>query len=185
MTCYKEVELIGYEESVSEFLPKVLELLEYSESFYNDFDLEWFDTNCPIKLLEQIKQIGGTIDRLVLFKVCERNLDKFVDGGIHIDSGIADYRLNLPLMNSDSIETRFYADTTAVPVTKIVNKYGGTADFYIEQDLELIDKLVMSKPVIFPVKIPHGLFVLKDQFPRYILSIQFKNDLKLKELVAR
>lgn len=181
MPCYKELDLDNYKDSVKEFLPKIITLFEHSNEFYNIIELDWFVSNCPDLLLTQLHNIGGGIFRPIVLKVTESNCHKFNSNGIHVDGGIVDYRLNLPLLNSDSIETRFYQIKDAnIPDPRVVNTYGSVANFYKEADLELIDRLVITRPVIFPVKIPHGLFVIKQQFPRYVLTIQFESDAKLR-----
>jgi len=181
MPCYKELDISDYEKSVSELLPKIINLFESSDTFYNIIDLEWFLDNCPAQLLNQINDIGGEIIRPIILKVSADRLDRCDFNSVHVDGGIVDYRLNLPLLNSDSIETRFYRlKDSAVPDPRIVNQYGSVANFFKEEELELIDQLVITRPVIFPVKIPHGLFVIKQQFPRYVLTIQFEDDIKLR-----
>ena len=181
MPCYKELDLDNYGDSVKEFLPKIEQLIGSSNEFYNDLDLDWFMSNCPEQLLKQITNIGGKVTLPFVLKVSDSNYHKFNSNGIHVDGGIVDYRLNLPLLNSDSIETRFYQIKDAnIPDPRVVNTYGSVANFYKEADLELIDRLVITRPVIFPVKIPHGLFVIKQQFPRYVLTIQFESDAKLR-----
>lgn len=184
MHCYKELHLEGYENSIDELLPKITSLFEESKDFYNIIDLDWFLFNCPKKLLNQLKDIGGEIFRPIVLKVSNNNPQKTNSNSIHVDGGIVDYRLNLPLLNSDSVETRFYQIIIDNPNAKIVNNYGSVANFYKEEDLELIDRLVITKPVIFPVKIPHGLFVIKPRFPRYMLTIQFESDTKLKRYLT-
>ena len=181
MPCYKELDLDNYKDSVDEFLPKIIELLEDSNQFYNDLDPIWFVNNCPSKLLKQISDIGGEISLPFVLKVSNENVHNANSKSIHVDGGIADYRLNLPLLNSDSVETRFYrVKDSDNPNPRVVNPYGSVANFYKEEDLELIDQLVITRPLIFPVKIPHGLFVIKQQLPRYVLTIQFESDAKLR-----
>lgn len=181
MPCYKELDLDNYKDSVDEFLPKIETLFRDSDIFYNIIELDWFTSNCPEQLMRQITDIGGKIIRPIVLKVSNENIHNANSKSIHVDGGISEYRLNLPLLNSDSIETRFYRLINPNnPNPRVVNPYGSVANFYKEEYLELIDRLVITKPLIFPVKIPHGLFVIKQQFPRYVLTIQFEDDIKLR-----
>ena len=94
---------------------------------------------------------------------------------IHADTSIESCRLNWPILNGASVETRMFK-TLAEPIKKILTT-GETYLTYKEEDCELIESFFLTQPVIMSVHTIHGLYRAQGPLPRYVLSFNFEPDI--------
>lgn len=185
MIYYKFVDFDGYHTHKIPIVNYVAEQFANTDEFYNQLDNDVFENICPEKLYTQIINFGGEIFRCMVFKLNEKSILKFNTlGSIHTDAGIATYRLNLPLLNAESIETKFFKVLHYNPESRIVNRYNVPTEFFKETDCAIQDSYIMNNPLVINVKEPHGLYVNTYKWPRYIMSIQFKSDHHLRDFMV-
>ena len=94
---------------------------------------------------------------------------------IHKDTSIESCRLNWPILNGTSIETRMF-NTTGDPV-KILLPTGETYLTYAQDQCEQIASFYLTKPTIMHVHTAHGLYRAVGPLPRYVLSFNFEQDI--------
>lgn len=96
--------------------------------------------DCPIKMIAIIYRQAGD------------------DGKIHIDQGIAKYRLLMPVKNCQGSYTKFY-DLNGNNVRELFNP-NGNSYLTIEQKNPMteIGCIELTRPIIFNSKVPHGVY---------------------------
>lgn len=153
---------------------------ETKKTFWNIYDHMSLYQKIP-KFKEFITKHFGTIAKLYILVVQEPPKDKNVldDNSIHKDTGTEMYRLNWPLQNGDTIETRFYS--TNGNEKKLDLPSGQTYISFNVNDCKHEASLVLTKPTLFNVKEAHGLYQHKDAFPRILMSIKFENDISIDD----
>jgi len=131
-------------------------------------DLQAVKSKCPA-----LEQLFATLNLTVKF------LSFFVSfypiGGIHIDDS-QELRINLPILNCNNTETRFYT-TQEPPVKKFLPN--GVPYFYIDPDkCQQVDQYILTRPVVFdPIK-PHAVFVNNPVLPRISCTIAFYENIQ-------
>jgi hypothetical protein len=95
-------------------------------------------------------------------------------GKIHIDQGLADYRLLMPVRNCQGSYTKFY-DINGNEVKEILNP-NGNKFLTIERKNPFIeiDCLELTEPVVFNSKVAHGVYTNPNLTePRLSITIGF------------
>lgn len=96
--------------------------------------------NYPIKMISIIHRMPGD------------------DGKIHIDQGLAKYRLLLPIKNCQGSYTKFY-ELNGNPVKELVNPNGNSfLSINAVNPMPEICSVELTQPIIFNSKIPHGVY---------------------------
>jgi hypothetical protein len=98
--------------------------------------------------------------------------DKF--GSIHVDQADCKVRINIPILNCEKSETRFFINHGAVQRRVLQN---GVAWFYVDPSkCDHVDTLVLDKPAVLRVTVPHQV-VAGDVLPRISISVRFHENI--------
>ena len=178
---FKELEINSYDYSMiqSYLIPFVMEKYPACTNFWNHLDVNELDQRVP-GLFDTIEQqVNQRPLRAYLLAIPDADpaklSTKLGKNSLHRDTSVEEYRLNWPVLNSGSIETRFF--TSSVEPGKLILPTGETYLTYREDECELIDTLVMRYPTIIRVHTIHGLYHNGGKLPRYILSFNFEKEL--------
>ena len=175
MNLYRELSCDDYQEINKEILDHVdgIGLIDTTEVFWNPVSTVDFLKATPLfknwavknKLL--IRSIAVTIGKDI--ECC----------GPHIDTPPARYKLSWPVLNADQSFNRWFRVKVPDPKT-VINGYNGLAYSNIE-DLEEIDRRILTSPAIIDAGVPHDVQFLTSQpiFPRVVLQCQLFNEPEL------
>jgi hypothetical protein len=103
-------------------------------------------------------------------------LETPIDEVMHRDNHKHICRLNWPVMNSASVETRIYhsqCHAMKIPTSQMSFNYIR----YKESDCELIGSYRMTKPTILRIRSIHSMARADGPLPRYILGFTFADDI--------
>lgn len=189
MLCYKEVELQQFESVKQKLLSTAIEICKenpnrlVSDILHPDI---FFKKSKSLK--DELEEKFGLINAVVVFNIGHSNKYLMGENSIHRDSPkYKNCRLNLPLLNGDSVETRFYnlkKDGADPRLTNNKKSEWKPLESYHLKDCEQIDKLELTKPVIFNIKSIHSLYHIPNKpLPRIICSIEFKSDLLMRSFL--
>jgi hypothetical protein len=178
---FKELSIDPAEFAViqSQLIPFILQKYPMCVNFWNHVELAELENSVP-KLLDVIEQhVGQRPLRSYLLAIPDADPEKLRKklgkNSLHKDTSVEEFRLNWPILNSGSIETRFY--TSVAEPSKLLLPTGETYLTYKESDCELIDTLVMKRPTVIRVHTIHGLYHNGGDLPRYVLSFNFAKEL--------
>lgn len=177
MRSFTELEIANFEAIQTHLVPYVLKKYPRRFQFWNHVDQEDLFSAVP-ELQTAIKTaIGQAPVKTYLFVVpwapgfiLNRKLGSKT---IHRDTGDENARFNWPVLNSSSIETRFF--TSSAEPKKTTRADSGETWSYQESDCELIDRFCMTRPAVLHVKTIHGLYRAAGPLPRYVLSFKFEH----------
>lgn len=187
MLCYKEVELQQFESVKQKLLSTAIEICKENPNRLASGRVH------PDIFFKEVKGFSdelvekfGLMNAVLVFNIGHSNKYLMGENSIHRDHDDGQSkicRLNLPLLNGDSVETRFYnlrKDGTDPRPTDYKSKLKPFENYYLK-DCEQIDKLHLTKPVIFNIKSIHSLYHIPNKpLPRIICSIEFKSDLLMR-----
>jgi hypothetical protein len=98
-------------------------------------------------------------------------------GTIHIDAdNISKARINLPVLNCENTETRFYT-TSAVP-TKIFQANGVPLMKIDPNTCTHVDQFYLTQPVVFRNTHPHQVVSNNANHPRISCTVAFNEDIE-------
>jgi hypothetical protein len=97
------------------------------------------------------------------------------ENSLHRDTSTESCRLNWPILNSTSIETRIYRSDSEPE--RLLLPSGTSYLRYHEPQCEFLGSFRMSRPTLLRVHSIHGLFRVEGALPRYILSFKFAQDI--------
>lgn len=174
-----------------------LELQLYANEVTRDMDpddvyfyvqQDKFFTACP-ELRNLIETYYGKINRTTLFVVnSDQVMRKIGNNYIHIDGDKPHARLNWPVLNPESIVTRFFkAEDGYLGEKKRFREDAPSTIYSINYDASRctqVDEVCINQPVIFNVKQPHGLFRAPGPLPRIMISFNFYDDSPLRSLLG-
>ena len=176
---YKEFEIDNFENLQAQVIPYVLKLCKGIDQFWNNIDTTMLLTNLP-ELNQAVYSIVGQypiIAYLLAVGGTEEQLSNMLDdNSLHRDSG-PQYRLNWPILNANSIETKFF--TSAAEPTKTLAGPDAAYFRYHRKDCSLQDSYILTKPTLINVQQIHGLYRIKDKFPRIALSFKFPEEITI------
>lgn len=160
----------------------VTESVKNSSEIYNYIDLARFRHNCPeiTTLIESY--FDSQIERIVVFKMTQESMQRLGHKFIHIDSGLKTARLNWPILNPNSIVTKYFkiVDPEYCPSRHFINPpFKDYIDICDPAVCEEISSVYVNQPTVFNVKTPHGMFQSGNDWPRIIASFNFVDDSNL------
>jgi hypothetical protein len=177
---YREFDVENFVKIQTQLIPYVLDRFPEVKNFWNHVDQFQLFEHVPDLLAAVINITGQTPLKTYLLAVSNSPVEvlnqKLNSNSLHRDTSTESCRLNWPLLNSTSIETRFFEST--VESTKLILPTGEAYLTYQESDCNIIGKFVMSKPAILHVHTIHGLYRAPGPLPRYILSFNFENPIE-------
>jgi hypothetical protein len=175
---FKEFDIPDFASIQSHLVPCILRRYTACVNFWNHVDLDMLAKDVPQVIDAIVGILGQVPSRAYLLAVPDAPEDvlakKLGNNSLHRDTSIETCRLNWPILNSASIETRLY-NSTAEPKQHVLPT-GETYLTYRENDCREIARLYMTKPTLLHVHTIHGLFRASGPLPRYILSFNFAND---------
>lgn len=177
------LDIPGWQDHQTQFQEFVLGCVGKSNQLYNYISAENFKKSCPN--LAQLLEIQiGTIERLMIFKMDQHQMQKLGPRFIHVDSGCQPGRLNWPVLNPSSVITRTFEpiDLNYQPTRHFINPpYKDYIDIYDPAHCTEIDAVCFDQPTVFNVLKPHSMFVNGDAWPRVMCSFNFHDPNVLKK----
>jgi hypothetical protein len=176
---FREFDVDNFDNIQNQLVPYIIKTYPNKITFWNHVDQEQLFEHVP-ELLTAVKHIAGQRP-LKTYLLAIPNAPEVLlatqlgPKSLHRDTSVESCRLNWPVINSNSIETRLFS-STAEP-SKLVLPTGETYLTYQEQDCELIDSFLMTKPTALHVHTIHGLYRATGPLPRYVLSFNFDQDI--------
>lgn len=166
----------------------VLSRIENSAEMYNHVSKELLNQHCPA-LTEMLTSNFGQIERVIIFKMTESDLaNKLENNFIHVDSGIQTARLNWPILNPNSVITKYFhvANIGYTPRRHYINPpYKDYIDIYDAAHCQEVDLVCVDRPVVFNVFKPHGMFANGNAWPRIMASINFQDNAVLEKYLQK
>ena len=141
----------------------------FCKTFWTGFNTRVISKFCP-ELQEMFNPLGLTIKTVAFVKT----LNPITD--IHKDYTDYSARINVPVLNCEHTETKFYT-TTAEPKIDLLGN-GVTYLSYKEEDCTLVDSFCLSKPTVLRVHELHQVCSNNPNFPRVSCTIGFNEDLE-------
>ena len=178
---YKEFNLDNFEEIQAKLVPHVLSFCSKFTQFWNHADATELISAVP-ELKNAIYQITGQHPlKSYVLTVKDAPLDmldtKLNGNSLHRDTSVERYRLNWPILNATSVETRFF--TSDADAIKLILPTGETYLTFTEEQSVLTDSNILTKPTLIDTHAIHGLYRIGEKFPRFILSFNFEKELVL------
>jgi hypothetical protein len=145
-------------------------LTNLRKSSWKDTDLNTITSNIP-ELLEMVSPLNVTIRQVSFF------ISNYPKGSIHIDAeSQSKCRLNIPVLNCENTETRFYT-TTDEPV--LIKQDNGVPLYRITpESCTHVDQYYLTQPVLFRNTQPHQIISNNPINPRISCTIAFHQDLE-------
>jgi hypothetical protein len=149
----------------------------------NSVDLKDFANECT-NFFKYIIKTFGMITYASMFVMHEQTTKVALsENCVHSDSG-NQFRLNCPILNPTSIVTKYFTvtDPTYQPhrIYHVPPK-NGHVEIYDIAKCQEIDQVCVDAPIIFNARTPHGLFINGNQWPRIMISFNFRDESMLKE----
>lgn len=178
---FKEFEADDFEAIQAKLVPYVLSVCTDFTQFWNHIDVGELLTSIP-ELESAIYQMTGQSPfRAYVLTVKDAPLDvldsKMNGNSLHRDTSKERYRLNWPIFNSASVETRFF--TSDAEPTKLILPTGQIYLRYTEEQCVFKDSNILSKPTLIDTYAIHGLYRRGTKFPRFVLSLNFEKDIHI------
>ena len=178
---FKEFDVPNFEAIQAKLVPHVLSFAQGYANFWNIADTDSLLTAVP-ELKAAIESIiGQTPMKSYVLAIPNAPLHlldtKLGVNSLHRDTSVEQYRLNWPILNGTSIETKFF--TSDAEPTKLILPTGETYLTYTEDQCQLGGSNTLTKPTLINTHAIHGLYRNGDSFPRFILSFNFANEVVL------
>lgn len=175
---YKELEIQNFKKIQNVLVPHVLKVCKDYKNFWNHIDIDYI-LKVPLLASTIEQQLGQIPIKCYLGAIPdydESKLNKKLNSNsLHRDTSTETYRLNWPIFNSDSIETKFFK-SDFIP-TKL---YLPTGETYLKYEIDQCEEVtsnILKVPTLINVKEIHGLYKIKNNFPRFILGFKFPNEI--------
>lgn len=176
MNHFRTLDIPNFEEIQKKLVPYILVKYPGLFQFWNQVDQEDLYQQIP-ELLLAITHLTGQQPLKTYLLVIPNAPDQLVnarlgDASLHADTSVESTRLNWPVLNSSSIETKLFI-STGEP-NKLVLPTGQTYLTHSRDQCEEIASFIMDKPTVLHVHTIHGLYRAPGPLPRYILSFNFE-----------
>lgn len=180
MNQYKEFDVLNFDQIQSDLVPYILTKYPGLYQFWNHVDQDDLYQQVP-ELLAAIQLIAGQRPLKTYLLVIPNAPDHMINarlGGasLHRDTSVESTRLNWPILNSTSIETRVFSSDKEP--TKLTLPTGETYLTYREDQCSQTGSFTMSKPTALHIHTIHGLYRATGPLPRYILSFNFEQSIE-------
>lgn len=177
--CY--IDIPGWQNHQAQFQQFVLERTAQVETVYNFIKAEDFVQHNPV-LADILQSTFGTIERLMIFKMTHAQIKKLEHNTIHKDSnpGKQQVRLNWPVLNPESVITKFFSVDIANGRKHLINPpFDDHIVLYNSESSKEIDQICIDRPVAFNILQPHSMFEHGLAWPRIMCSFNFVDDTNL------
>lgn len=175
MNYFQELDIPAFNAIQQKLIPYVLENYPGLTQFWNHVDQAQLFDKVP-ELKHALIELTGQAPLKTYLLIVPNGPDHIINAklganSIHQDTSKESARLNWPILNANSIETKLFK-STAEP-KKLLLPSGETYLTYQESECEFIDSFCMTKPTVLHVHTIHGLYRATGPLPRYILSFNF------------
>lgn len=178
---YKEFDLDNFTAIQEKLVPHVLSFCSEFTQFWNHADVTELLSVVPELETAIYHMVGQRPFKSYVLAIKSAPLDvldtKLNGNSLHRDTSVERYRLNWPILNSTSVETRFF--TSDAEPTKLILPTGETYLKYTEDQCQLGDSNTLTKPTLIDTHAIHGLYRNSDSFPRFILSFNFEKEITI------
>jgi hypothetical protein len=183
---YREFDIETFDSIQEKLVPYMLEKYSEVQHFWNEIDQEHLFSQVP-ELLQALQNLTTQSPKNTYLLVIHHSLehmdtarlgDTLLNLGpatIHKDTCKESTRLNWPVLNGSSIETRMFE--TQNNLENVVSVGGSSFNELKEEHCKLIASFFLTKPTVMHVHTAHGLYRAPGPLPRYILSFNFKQDI--------
>jgi hypothetical protein len=169
------INIPGWQDHQTQLKKCVLSKVGNSSQVYNYISIEDFRSECAA-LAHLLETQLGKLERLAIFKMDHESMKRLKDNAIHIDSGLQTARLNWPILNPNSVVTKYFkiTDPDYQPTRYFFNPpYKDYIDIYDSAHCKEVDSVCIDQPTVFNVFKPHSMFVNGDVWPRVMASFNF------------
>jgi hypothetical protein len=171
--------MIYYKKLDLEFETVAKKTLEYAtfhkdkiKSFWTNINFENFSKHVP-EIITMFSPLNITPTRISLITAVTPDRS---DPGIHRDHTSIPVRINVPILNCEYSQTKFWRTTSESTVEFIPGT--DIPYFYLkESECELADTLVLDRPTAIRISEPHSVHV-GEKVPRLALTIEFAEDIE-------
>ena len=139
------------------------------KTFWTHISMTNLMKECP-ELQEMFNPLGITIKTVAFVKTTKPISE------IHRDYTIYSTRINLPILNCDLTETKFY--TTTKEPEKLLLPNGITYLSFKEEDCLQVDSLCLSKPALIRIQELHQVCSYNPKLPRVSCTIGFHENIE-------
>lgn len=180
MNHFRTLNIANFEEIQTKLVPYILVKYPGLYQFWNHVDQQDL-YHCVPELLAALQNLTGQQPLKTYLLVIPNGPDHLVnarlgDASLHQDTSTESTRLNWPVLNSDSIETRLFSSKHNP--NKVLLPTGQTYLTYTPDQCDPIASYVMTQPTVLHVHTIHGLYRVSDMLPRYILSFNFAQSIE-------
>jgi len=177
---FREFNVPNFDNIQSQLVPYIVSKYAHCTDFWNQINQQ--------ELFDTVPDLSNTISSFiglppsVAYLIAIPNNAKTIAGlgptSLHYDHGTESCRLNWPILNSTSIETRLFTSDVEPTI-----HYLSTNEPYLsyhERDCNLIGSFRMTMPTLLRVHTIHGLYHVSKEapLPRLVLSFKFGEDLE-------
>lgn len=173
MNSYRKLNIPNFEQCDKEIKAAYEELhkdnagIEYFWTFEDDAK---FFAKCPT-LVESFKEMGVRIQNAFIITISDPS-----ENVIHIDFKSNPVRVNWPLVNHQSIVTKWYQNKDHGKLL-MENPHGAPYIRFEPEEVELIDECIIDGPTAIRVDIPHNTNHIEGTpLPRIAYSFNFVFD---------
>ena len=137
------------------------------KTFWTFEDDDKFFSLCPT-VVDSFKQLGVTIQNAFLIYVASPD-----ENVIHIDWKSNPVRVNWPILNHESVITRFYEPINEGKLS-LDNPHGAPYIKFEPSEVRLVDECILDGPTLIRVDIPHNTNAIPNMpLPRIGYSFNF------------
>lgn len=123
------------------------------------------------ELIDMVKPLNITIRYLAFF------VSDYKQGTLHIDADLySKCRINIPILNCENTETRFF-ETTADPI-KTLQPNGVPLYNLDPSKCKQVDQLYLTQAVVFRNNAPHQVVSSNPNLPRISCTMGFNEDIE-------
>jgi hypothetical protein len=177
---FREFDIENFDQIQTKLQPWIKKRYRWTFKFWNHVDQQQLFQDIP-ELLTTLESIVGQ-PPLKTYMLAVPWIPEFLIkrklGGhtLHKDTAQEAVRLNWPVLNGPSIETKFFKSVSDPNRTFLST--GESYLKYQEQDCVQIDSFRLTKPSLIHVHTIHGLYRASGPLPRYILSFKFHSSIE-------
>lgn len=142
------------------------------KTFWTNINFENFVKHVP-EIVTMFKPLNITPSRVSLITAVTQDR---LDPGIHRDHSSIPVRINVPILNCEYSQTKFWK-TTSEPTVDVIPGTDIPYFYLKEVDCQLVDILVLDQPAAIRVSEPHSVHV-GEKVPRLALTIEFEEDIE-------
>jgi hypothetical protein len=136
-------------------------------NFWTNVNFNEFINHVP-ELLTFFKEVNLTPRRVAITAA-------ITDIGIHRDDTSVPVRINIPVLNCQGSQTKFWSTSVEPKLMFLTN--GVPYRYLDETDCELMATLELDSPTVLRVKEPHSVYV-GEKVPRISLTLEFEEDIE-------